>query len=145
MGSISHVAEEANYLHSHPDLWIPFVRHGWHEVKATGYLPDTPVWHYIEAKREHHPHRFDENHPCLAELFRYEELHRMLEELHRMLHEITLPIASCPMLPPIEMCPTQVPVTTCPTSPPTAGTTPEPSSIILLGIAIVVAMLRRIL
>lgn len=151
MGSISRIVEEVDYLHSQPDLWIPFVRHAWHQVRATGDLPDTPAWNYIESKRGIHPHWFDLNHPWLAKLFGYEESHHKLHatpppaltcpELPPFVPCPDLPALSCPVPPPAMTCP----VTTCPSSPPTASTTPEPSSIILLGIAIVVAMLRRIL
>lgn len=150
MGSINRIVEEVDYLHSHPDLWGPFVGHAWHVVKATGDFPDTPIWNYIEWKRGLHPHWFDLNHPCLAKLFRYEESHES--------HAISSPVEACPVLPPFLpchdlpglWCPPQPPSTTCPPptppgQPTTSGTTPEPSSIILLGIAIVVAMLRRIL
>jgi hypothetical protein len=75
-------------------------------------LPDTQFWHYLEQRHAINPIRFDHYHPMIG---------RWIEEV---------PV-STPLPPPVTMTPPPNP------GPPQAGSVPEPTSVVLLGVAMV--------
>lgn len=87
-----------------------------------GLLPPTLFWHELERKWAIDPARFDHWHPLVGPW-----IARNYELTH--------------MPPPIVITPPPVIITPPPSS--TTGTTPEPSSLILLAFAIVVVALSR--